>query len=471
MSHAIPVRAVVVHSMEQIAHLDEAVAIAILRMFGEERYPGIKDAPIVTFDPSVHGKLDDLERGYLLLGVGGSSLDDHPHSDFRDHCSTTLVVKDLGLEGNELLGNLARLVLASDRGGSFHVWHAEAVIKRLAKVATMEDILEIVSCYLDAYLATGNNGCSKPAYSFDELATISLVSQFGDGKMLNGTAIKDVEFSGDWIEAAREGRLVFTDRSAQGYEGPARFAAALKEIGLSQKREFSVLLQNLPTCAEKSPPHPLHIAAMVETMLSANVEWQTVFAFVDRWMAAEYADQKEFVEALDIVHDTGETIHVRNKSGRMFCLVYCESDNNSVGRAARTPVKYGGAGATLVVIRRKQSGGNWFISPNHREIQKPLDGEQGPMDLLAERIRTAEIKARGLPNSYARDVLRSDGILTGDVWYFQQGTGFLMNGCLTHEYVEPSRLSKEQIVGLCCDFLKWVKVPSLQHNGASRNRR
>ncbi|MFM2357531.1 MAG: hypothetical protein RJA61_268, partial [Candidatus Parcubacteria bacterium] len=95
-------------------HFDEIIAIFILRLYGEEKYPGISEAKIKVFagEEDLEGKTSDqwLAEGVLLVGFGGGSLDEHPNADGgakENECAATLVAKDLGVEKEEEL----RLIL------------------------------------------------------------------------------------------------------------------------------------------------------------------------------------------------------------------------------------------------------------------------------------------------------------------------------------------------------------------------
>lgn len=95
-------------------HLDEIIAIFILRLYGEEKHPGIGTAKIKVFagEEDLQGKTADqwLTEGVLLVGFGGGSLDEHPNAGGaakENECAATLVAKDLGVEKEEEL----RLIL------------------------------------------------------------------------------------------------------------------------------------------------------------------------------------------------------------------------------------------------------------------------------------------------------------------------------------------------------------------------
>ena len=97
-------------------HLDELVAVWLLRNYGEQKFPEISRAKLVAW-----GK-KDLARtppemaamgGILLVGLGGGMFDDHVDGR-RLECATTLVAKHLEKADCPLLRRLLRGVFQAD---------------------------------------------------------------------------------------------------------------------------------------------------------------------------------------------------------------------------------------------------------------------------------------------------------------------------------------------------------------------
>lgn len=136
-------------------HLDELAAIWALRIFGEERYPGVENAKIDYFSPDVHldGRPEEawLREGYLFLGVRQGKFDDHPHEEYPADCAFTLILKDLGVDRDPALRKLMRDVLSSDRHGSPHPLHLEGLTKVLHRVYGFGDIVDVVTKAIQAY--------------------------------------------------------------------------------------------------------------------------------------------------------------------------------------------------------------------------------------------------------------------------------------------------------------------------------
>lgn len=100
-------------------HLDEIMAIWLLRRFGEEDFPGIEQATIDFWRPNGDQREPDpvaLElEGTLLVGVGLGRFDEH-RADGRlpGECATTLVAKHLFVMDAPGVQPLIKFVLLTD---------------------------------------------------------------------------------------------------------------------------------------------------------------------------------------------------------------------------------------------------------------------------------------------------------------------------------------------------------------------
>jgi hypothetical protein len=120
-------------------HLDEIVAIWLLRKFGEQRFPGVATAGVsfttVRKLVDAGAKPEELEaRGTLLLGIGGGRFDEHPTQDEgrkNGECATTLVAKELGVADDPSLAKILRFVRAADVDGNASPFDISYVVKLL----------------------------------------------------------------------------------------------------------------------------------------------------------------------------------------------------------------------------------------------------------------------------------------------------------------------------------------------------
>lgn len=122
-------------------HLDEILAIWLLHHFGEEKYPGAREAEIVFSQKGgeiAHGiTAEDMEgtedrEGTLFIGTGGGKFDEHATEEKDaqpNECSATLVAKDLGVEDDIVLKKILKFTLRNDRNGSNQPYDLASMIK------------------------------------------------------------------------------------------------------------------------------------------------------------------------------------------------------------------------------------------------------------------------------------------------------------------------------------------------------
>lgn len=87
--------------------VDSIVACFLLKYFGEEYFPGIKDSVEYQFLVNVpEGKnLDDMEKqGHIFLDMGGGKFDHHKNQDgIHDKCVSQLIAEYLGIRNEKSL--------------------------------------------------------------------------------------------------------------------------------------------------------------------------------------------------------------------------------------------------------------------------------------------------------------------------------------------------------------------------------
>jgi hypothetical protein len=91
------IKQIVVHSNP---HLDELVAVWLLRNFGEEKFPEISKATLVVWGRKELAQMSPemaAMNGILFVGIGGGMFDEHIGKGQRDDCAATLVAKYLGV--------------------------------------------------------------------------------------------------------------------------------------------------------------------------------------------------------------------------------------------------------------------------------------------------------------------------------------------------------------------------------------
>lgn len=102
-------------------HVDTTCAMFLLREFGAERFPGIREAKIEYRSRVPDGKsADELEAdGILLIDMGGGKFDHHheTHAAEKTECASTLIAQFLGISEVPALRKLLAFVKRDDLEG------------------------------------------------------------------------------------------------------------------------------------------------------------------------------------------------------------------------------------------------------------------------------------------------------------------------------------------------------------------
>lgn len=102
-------------------HPDNIVALYLLREFGEQHFPGIRQAQLQFWPSLPAGKTADAweHEGVLLIDLGGGRFDHHheEHTDDKQTCATTLVARFLGIHERPELKKLLEYVRRDDLEG------------------------------------------------------------------------------------------------------------------------------------------------------------------------------------------------------------------------------------------------------------------------------------------------------------------------------------------------------------------
>ncbi len=100
-------------------HLDEIVAIWLLKKFGEKLFPGISRAIVACADEQLIGASPEEyeKRGILFVGMLGGRFDEHAsvaRPRIEKHCATTLVAEALGISDDPCLQKIIKAVMNND---------------------------------------------------------------------------------------------------------------------------------------------------------------------------------------------------------------------------------------------------------------------------------------------------------------------------------------------------------------------
>jgi hypothetical protein len=117
-------------------HLDEIVAIWLLRRFGETRFPGVSQAKVSYTTTGRRGPdaKESEAQGILMLGIGGGRFDEHPTLDNgrkAEECCATLVARELGVLDDPSLQKILKFVKSRDLEGNSTPFDLSYLVKLL----------------------------------------------------------------------------------------------------------------------------------------------------------------------------------------------------------------------------------------------------------------------------------------------------------------------------------------------------
>lgn len=170
MSEQIPCRKLVTHKNPD---QDGILAIWLLQHFGEKKFPGTANAPVVfgRFDK----KAEKLEKmGIICVDMGRGRFDHHPQSEFPEECAATLVAKELGIADDPALEIILKSTLETDTKGSTHPLDLSSLIKDLNRQHPPAEVFSIVTKLFDAHYARQNQFWEN-AKKFDTVAKLEKI--------------------------------------------------------------------------------------------------------------------------------------------------------------------------------------------------------------------------------------------------------------------------------------------------------
>ena len=159
------IRRIVTHKKP---HLDEIFAIELLRMHGENDFPGVSTAPIEFWEPAMAETRwqDHLADGTLLIGVGNGRFDEHAGQNRErkvGHTASSLVAAALHLKNDQAVQRMLEYVVPDDLQGSAGPFSLATLI--VTMYGAYEDDPHFV---IDWALVAIRTNFSKQEHFFDE---------------------------------------------------------------------------------------------------------------------------------------------------------------------------------------------------------------------------------------------------------------------------------------------------------------
>lgn len=133
-------------------HLDELVAIWLLKRFGEEIFPGVETAETVYILNDSDGSPTQGDIDELWIGIGGGRFDEHPTSNQarKAGCAATLVAKTLGVRALPELKEIIDYVERIDTKGGREIFSLADQVSIFQFSQTNKKVMEKIFDLLDA---------------------------------------------------------------------------------------------------------------------------------------------------------------------------------------------------------------------------------------------------------------------------------------------------------------------------------
>jgi len=171
-------------------HLDEILAIWILRMFGALKFPGIETAEIIYWDagsktPDGRSAEEWLADGVLCVGVGGGMFDEHPNLAAKEarreeECSASLVAKFLGVDEHPALMQLLKVVTGIDTSGGGGRFGVDSTMKLFyAQGLAVEAVAKWVEMWISAHFSKMDHFHTSAKAEFEKNAKVIKTTRRG----------------------------------------------------------------------------------------------------------------------------------------------------------------------------------------------------------------------------------------------------------------------------------------------------
>lgn len=159
---------------------DQAVACALLQMFGREKYPGIDKAPFIFWEvnqgtPDGRSAAEWENDGYVLIAVADGKYDDHSskHRNIKT-CCAVLVAEDLGIADMPYTEGILKHTLHRDLTGEGHPMMIYTFLKFMHDQYP-DRPADVMAWYLqaiDAYIVSEYNLFKKTGEEFKKVSTV-----------------------------------------------------------------------------------------------------------------------------------------------------------------------------------------------------------------------------------------------------------------------------------------------------------
>ncbi len=269
-------------------------------------------------------------------------------------------------------------------------------------------------------------------------------------------AVHDLRTEQEWLESGHlfigVGGHMFDDHPPVDYPNDCALTLALKHLGLRDDLVFDHLAKKVFAADRHPVGETWHLASLLKDFNYFDGTSGEVFEIVEKLLYRGFIPaQRQFQEALVLIHETGEKCEIWNERLGDNLLLYAVEavGNPQVARAARSRP---GFRVDMVIIRDPNLD-HVYISTNFAKGLRNLSG-------LAAKLREMEIECN--VDEEAGSDLGADGMVAG--WCYQVEASAILRGSLSHVNQPGTRLDHDVVVEAAKEFLSDCRVDEKKRN-------
>lgn len=288
----------------------------------------------------------------------------------------------------------------------------------------------------------------------DEIVAIWMLQRFGEerfpgistatisywstgGTTPDGRSAVEYEENGVLLVGVGGGRFdEHPTNSAERKQGECAATLVAKALDIEDNPALERILKYVTQNDLQGSTHPFEVATITKILHQQHPDKAEV---VINWaliaIEAKYYEQLQFwTSTKEAFEKTAKIEEVRGPHGRMLTVVSIESDDEQIGKFARSA-----HGANAAVVIQKRTSGNVQIFTNKKFGVTLYD--------VAQMLRLEEQRAKGgAIRTTDWKVLSSEGTVDGcEEWFYHHEMQMLLNESTTAKNVQPTRLSMEKI--------------------------
>lgn len=428
--------------------IDDMVAIFVAKKFGENEYPGIAKATVVTTgERSPGGKSADVleSEGVVCIGINGGKFDEHAYdgaAPLSRHCAATLVASRFGVDESSGLQALLDNAFSRNYSASWTDHFELSVASKLSfrylshsgderKDKLMTDkIISSTFLFFEAIFAEERAAAEnrlllgKVTWSIDLFIAKWLLKKNRPNEKLSiDTFVVRARKSGKsvseevaiFLGIEDDSNLEFILKYARDHQNVSGQVLEVPTFGLAYLVEVA---QRHLCVGDGANDGRFQISLAVNVLLEGLLAKD--MAFADCIKDYESAETRTFV------------IYGKNRKGgsKKIVITSVVSANPEMPKFCRS--EFGKR--TAVGIKKDPRTGNVLIFFDKKQGIDPLP--------IVVSIRRAEILGKGLPLP-PQETLEAEGEIPGAMNWFYDKNQF-MNGSLTADK-PPTQISRERI--------------------------